>query len=97
MPENDRLSGCLEEIGLGLVEREATPRLPMKLSIQRYLAGLSLSNTVFILEMFDGKRVPSTAHNWAHKAGLQLESGQCSDHVVVDQTVIRLNNEQYWL
>jgi len=63
MPENDRLSGCLEEIGLGLVEREATPRLPMKLSIQRYLAGLSLSNTVFILEMFDGKRVRSTAHN----------------------------------
>ena len=97
MPENDRLSGCLEEIGLGLVEREATPRLPMKLGIQRYLAGLSLSNTVFILETFGVEHARSTVYNWAHKADLQLESGQCSDHVVVDQTVIRLNNEQYWL
>ena len=34
MPENDRLSGCLDEINLGFVEREATPPLLMKLSIQ---------------------------------------------------------------
>ncbi|PSQ12860.1 IS6 family transposase, partial [Halobacteriales archaeon QS_5_70_15] len=44
MPENARLSGCLDEIKLGFVEREATPRLLMKLSIQLHLAGLSLSN-----------------------------------------------------
>ena len=31
MPENDRLDGCLNDIELGSVEREATPRLPMKL------------------------------------------------------------------
>ena len=46
MPENDRLGGCLDEIDLEFVEREATPRLLMKLSIQLHLAGLSLSNTV---------------------------------------------------
>ena len=49
MPENTRCSGYFDEIDLEFVEREATPRLLMKLSIQLYLAGLSLSNNVFIL------------------------------------------------
>jgi hypothetical protein len=56
MPENDRLNGCLEEINLDFVEREATPRLLMKLSIQLHLARLLLSNTVSILEVFDVER-----------------------------------------
>jgi hypothetical protein len=42
----------LDEIQVGFVEREATPRLLMKLGIQLHLAGLSLSNTVSILEIF---------------------------------------------
>ena len=67
MPENDRLSGCLEEINLEFVEREATPRLLMKLSIQLHLAGLSLSNTVSILDIFGVERARSTVHNWVHK------------------------------
>jgi hypothetical protein len=45
MPENDRLNGCLDEIELGFVEREATPRLLMTLGIQLHLTELSLSNT----------------------------------------------------
>lgn len=49
MPENARLSGCLDQIGVAFVEQEATPQLLMKLSIQLHLAGLSLSNTVSIL------------------------------------------------
>ena len=97
MPENARLSGCLDEIDLEFVEREATPRLLMKLSIQLHLAGLSLSNTVSILEIFGVDRVRSTVHNWVHKADLQPESGQCPDHVAVDETVIQLNDEKYWL
>jgi len=36
-------------------------------------------------------------HNWVHKAELQPRSGQNPDHVAVDETVIRLNDEQYWL
>ena len=35
--------------------------------------------------------------NWVHKADLQPESGQNPDHVAVDDTVIRLNDEQHWL
>jgi putative transposase len=97
MPENDRLNGCLDEIELGFVEREATPQFLMKLGIQLHLAGLSLSNTVSILEIFGVKRARSTVHNWVHKADLQPEPNQNPDHVAVDETVIRLNGEQYWL
>jgi putative transposase len=97
MPENTRLSGSIDQIDLAFVEREATPRLLMKLGIQLHLAGLSLSNTVSILEIFGVKRARSTVHNWVHKADLQPEDGQNPDHVAVDETVIRLNDERYWL
>jgi len=97
MPENASLSGSIDRIELGFVEREATPRLLMKLSIQLHLAGLSLSNTVSILEIFGVKRARSTVHNWVHKADLQPEEGRSPDYVAVDETVIRLNDEQYWL
>jgi len=97
MPKNARLSGCLNQIDLDFVEREATPRLLMKLSIQLHLAGLSLSNTVSIIEIFGVERARSTVHNWVHKADLQPEDGQSPDHIAVDETVIQLNDETYWL
>ena len=49
MPENARLSGSIDQIDLAFIDREATPRSLMKLSIQLHLAELSLSNTVSIL------------------------------------------------
>ncbi|EMA53454.1 IS240-type transposase (ISH102) [Halococcus salifodinae DSM 8989] len=69
----------------------------MKQSIQLHLAGLSLSNTVSILDVFGVSRARSTIHNWVHKAELQPESGKTPDHVAVDETVIRLDDERYWL
>jgi transposase-like protein len=69
----------------------------MKLSIQLHLAELSLSNTVLFLEVFGVHRVRSTVHNWVYKANLQPESGRCPNHVAVDETVIQLDDEQYWL
>ena len=54
-------------------------------------------STVFILEIFSVKRARSTVHNWVHEADLQPQDGQSPDHVAVDETVIRLNDEQYWL
>ena len=95
--KHTRLSGSIDQINLEFVEREATPRLLMKLGIQLHLAGLSLSNTVSILEIFGVERARSTVHNWVHKADLQPESGRSPDHVAVDETVIRLNDENYWL
>ncbi|WP_299268677.1 IS6 family transposase [Halorientalis sp.] len=97
MPENTRLGGSIDQINLEFVEREATPRLLMKLGIQLHLAGLSLSNTVSVLDIFGVERARSTVHNWVHKADLQPETGCSPDHVAVDETVIRLNDEQYWL
>ena len=97
MPKNASLTGCFDQINLEFIEREATPRVLMKLSIQLHLAGLSLSNTVSILDLFGVSRARSTVHNWVHKADLQPESGRSPDHVAVDETVIQLNNEQYWL
>jgi transposase-like protein len=97
MPKTARLDGCLDQIDVEFVEREATPRLLMKLSIQLHLAGLSLSNTVSILEIFGVERARSTVHNWVHKADLQPEGGRAPDHVAVDETVIQLNDETYWL
>src|SRR6056297_2092030 len=97
MPENDRLNGCLDKINLEFVEREATPRLLMKLSIQLHLAGLSVSNTVLILEIFGVQRARSTVHNWVHKAELQPADGHDPNHVAVDETVIQLDDEKYWL
>jgi transposase-like protein len=68
MPENDRLNGCLNEIELEFMQRAATPRLLMKLDIQLHLTGLSLLNTISIVEIFGVSRARSTVHNWVHKA-----------------------------
>src|SRR6056297_1606884 len=97
MLENGRLNGSLGQINLDFVEREATPAFLMKLSIQLHLSGLSLSNTVRVREVFGVQRARSTVHNWVHKADLQPESDKNPDYVVVDETVIQLNDEQYWL
>ncbi len=69
----------------------------MKLSIQLHLAGLSLSNTVSFFEVSGVDRVRPTVHNWVHKADLQPEFGRSPNHVTVDETVIQLDDEQYWL
>ena len=97
MPENARLSGSLDQIELEFVEREATPQLLMKLNIQLHLAGLSLSNTVSVLELFGVERARLTVHNWVQKAELQPRDGRSPDHVAVDETVIHLDDERYWL
>jgi len=76
MPENDRPNGYSEEISLEFIEREATPRLLMKLSIQLHLGGMLLSNTVSILERFGVEGARSTVYNWTHKADLHPESGR---------------------
>ena len=69
----------------------------MTLSIQLHLSGLSLSNTVRVREVFGGQRARSTVHNGVHKPDVQPNSGESPDHVAVDETVIRLNDEQHWL
>jgi hypothetical protein len=49
MAEIVRISGHREWIDLCFIERERTPELAMALDIQPHVAGLSLSNTVELL------------------------------------------------
>ncbi|SEO29761.1 putative transposase, partial [Halorientalis persicus] len=97
MPEIARLSGNNGWLELDFVERERTPRRLMKLGIRLHLAGLSLSNTVSELEKFGVQRSRKAVHDWIQKADLQPTSGACPNHVALDETVIRINDEQFWL
>ena len=97
MPEIARLSGNTDWIDLEFVERERTPEFAMKLGIQMHLAGLSLSNTISVLERVGVKCSRKAVHDWVQKADLQPADDANPDHVALDETVIRINGQQFWL
>ncbi|WP_079990173.1 IS6 family transposase, partial [Halolamina pelagica] len=86
-----------EWIDLDFVERERTPREIIEKGIRYHLAGLSLSNTVTLLEDLGVERSRVAVHNWVQKADLQPSAGERPVRVAVDQKSIRINDEQYWL
>lgn len=69
----------------------------MKLGIRYYLSGLSLSNAVIELEKFGVQRSRKAVHDWVQKADLQPATDANPDHIALDETVIRVNGQQYWL
>lgn len=97
MLEIARLDGGSDCFELEFLEREATPEPAMKLGIRLDLSGLSLSDTISILDRLGVERCRSTVHNWVQKADLQPLDGANPDHVTVDETVIQLNDERFWL
>ncbi len=97
MQEIDRLIESSGGIQVDFVEREATPRELIRLSIRLHLAELPLLNTVFVLERFGVERTRSTVHNWVQKAELQPTGGKQPDHAALNETVIRLDDQRYWL
>jgi len=97
MPEISRLSGHREWIDLDFVERERTPEPAMALGIQSHVAGFSLSNTVDLLDALGVERSRKAIHDWVQKADLQPESGQSPNQIALDETVIRINDQQFWL
>ncbi|WP_058997365.1 IS6 family transposase [Haloarcula sp. CBA1127] len=97
MPEISRLSGHRDWIDLDFVERERTPESAMALGIKSHVAGLSLSNTVELLDSLGVRRSRKAIHDWVQKADLQPESGKSPNQVALDETVIRINNQQFWL
>ncbi|MFD1597486.1 IS6 family transposase [Halobellus rarus] len=97
MPEIARLTGCTDWIDLEFVERQRTPERAMKLGIQLQLVGLSLSNTVSILDELGVERSRKAIHDWVQKAALQPTDGRSPNHVALDETVIRINDQQFWL
>ncbi|WP_081641548.1 IS6 family transposase [Halarchaeum acidiphilum] len=92
-----RFSGRSDWIELDFVERERTPSELMELGIRLYLSGLSLSNTTSELEKFGVERSRKAVHDWVQKADLQPASDASPDHVALDETVIRINGQQFWL
>jgi putative transposase len=76
MPEITRLSGSSDWIDLDFVERERTPERAMKLGIQMHVAGLSLSNTISILDNLGVQRSRKAVHDWVRKADLQPDGGE---------------------
>jgi len=97
MAEITRLSGCSDCIELDFVERERTPSELMSLGIRLHLAGLSLSNTVKEFEKFGVQRSRKAIHDWVQKSNLQPASDASPDQIAVDETVIRIDGQQYWL
>jgi putative transposase len=97
MPEIARLSGSYDWIDLDFVERERTPERAMKLGIQMHVAGLSLSNTISVLDSLGVQRSRKAVHDWVQKADLQPVRGKNPNQVAVDETVIRINDQQFWL
>ncbi|WP_430506587.1 IS6 family transposase [Haloparvum sp. PAK95] len=97
MPETARLTESTDWIDLEFVERERTPREIIEKGIRYHLAGLSLSNTVTLLEDFGVKRSRTAVHNWVQKADLQPAEKVSPDHVALDQKMIQVNNDRYWL
>nr|WP_321167757.1 IS6 family transposase [Halorubrum aquaticum] len=78
---------------VGVDRRSLQPRT----SAQTVTPTPSSDSTKQFLEVFGVDRVRSTVHNWVHKADLQPESGRSPNRVAVDETVIQLDDEQYWL
>jgi len=97
MTEISRLSGDNDWIKLEFVERQRTPEFAMRLGIQLYLAELSLSSTIAILEILGVEHSRTAVHDWVHKADLHPNGGASSNHIALDETVIRLDGHQYWL
>jgi putative transposase len=64
MPEISRLVGRSGWIDMDFVEREQTPERAMKLGIQSHVAGLSISNTVSLLESLGVERSRKAVHDW---------------------------------
>jgi len=97
MLETDRLGDYFDWIDLGFVEREATPKPAMKLGIRLHVAGLSLSDTVSILDAFGVDRHRTTVQKWVQKADQQPADGRSPNQIALDETVIWINDEQFWL
>lgn len=69
----------------------------MELGIHLHLAGLSLAKTVTILEYFGIDRCRSTVHYWVKKADLEPRGGRQPEKIALDETVVKIDSEQYWL
>jgi transposase-like protein len=50
-----------------------------------------------LLKDLGGQRSRKVIHNWVQQANLQPDSGKSPNQIVLDETVIRINEQQFWL
>jgi transposase-like protein len=97
MPKFDRLSGCIEWIDLSFMERRRTPKWAIQVGIRCHLAGMSLRDASQFLDELGVQRSHVLVHKWVHKADLQPISTVTADQLAVDEKMIRLHGQQFWL
>jgi putative transposase len=90
MTEIARHNRPSDGIRLNFVERVHTPTDWMRLAIDVHLGGLSLSQTVLLLEFFGFERDRSTIHYWVKQADLEPAGGADPDQVALDETLIKV-------
>ena len=97
MAEFDRLDGCIEWIDLSFVERDRTPEWAIQVGIRCHLGGMSLRDASQFLDELGVHRSHVAIHDWVQKADLQPASTVTADQLAVDEKVIRINGNDYWL
>jgi transposase-like protein len=97
MPETERLTDVIEWIDLSFVKRERTPRWAIEVGIRCHLSGISLRETSKFLGELGIDRSHVAIHNWVHKAELQPASTVSANQLAVDEKMIRLHGQQFWL
>jgi transposase-like protein len=65
--------------------------------IRCHFAGISLRDASQFLDELGVNRSHVAVHNWVHKADLQPISTVTADQLAVDEKVIRINGDDYWL
>ena len=79
------------------MECKRTPEWAIQVSIRCHLAGISTRYASQILDKLGAHRSYVAIHDWVHKADLQPVSTISSDQLAVDEKVIRVNGDDYWL
>ena len=65
--------------------------------IRCHLAGMSTRDASQFLDELGVQRSRVAVYNWVHKADLQPVSTVSADQLAVDEKVIRINGDDYWL
>ena len=97
MAEIERLSEYIEWIDLSFVGRKRTPKWGIQVDIRCHLAGMSTRDARQFLEELGVNCSHVAIHNWVHKADLQPISTVSADQLAVNEKVIRINDDNYWL
>jgi putative transposase len=97
MLDLERLGEAITWIDLSFVERRRTPEWAIQVSNRCHLAGMSLRDASQFLDELGVQRSHVAIHGWVHNANLQPISTVSADQLAVDEKMIRLHGQEFWL